>query len=235
MDTNQNAVLEHAINYWSKHLHNWVFTEIPKWNTIGSKSKKDFNYKQVVLSTELNEKIIGLSHKLQIPLAHIGLAAHIKVLSVLAGNLDITTGKQDKNEIIPFRCKVASGSWKELIVDVANKDTESNTFKKVSFSEIENQLNLSSTLFETTFSYIESSTKGNEAKALANKKVQKDLKLSVEINYNAEEKITTLNLCYNAVALPLEQLENIVQYYINALQLMTEDVDALHHKQSILS
>lgn len=238
MDKGQSSVIEKETNFWRNYLQNWVFTEIPRRNQIAKKNEENPVHKNVALTKELSSKVIELSNKVQVPIKQICLACHCKVLSVLAGNLDITTGYRkeiSQGELVPLRVKCEAGTWATFIKNIGGIEDEMLSYRNTPFSQIQKELELSGTLFETNFEFKQVNGLTEKILKSNSKSKNKDMVLSSKFLYDTKEHSLVLQLSYDSASLPLDQIENIGEYYANTLSLMTKSESALHQKQSILS
>jgi amino acid adenylation domain-containing protein len=232
-----------ALKFWDEKLNNSIFTDIPRWSNAKLSAISTVNTK---LPEELTANLINLNGRIKTSLKSVLLASHCKVLSVLSGNIDITTGYEitAKNEdgefknTLPLRVFCEQGSWVELIQKIEREEKEIFPFLNFYLTDLKQGLKLSKKLFETTFSFSNSSKYlvSNELSELNKKTGEKlDFAFATNFSYQIDTKTLMLSIEYNANEFSNEQINIICSYYINTLKLMASNGMAEHQEQSILS
>ncbi|MEM9075535.1 MAG: amino acid adenylation domain-containing protein [Bacteroidota bacterium] len=227
-----------AVEFWKNQLSDFVFTEIPKIDEL----KKDTalpRHKSLELPNELLQQILDLKEREKTEnINTLLLTAHCKVLSVLSGNVDITTGYMSSNgtnealdRLLPFRVNFVSGSWHNLIKKTRNVEESISSFADYSLSQIQKDLNSGDNLFESAFYF----AKGNIAMDLNSVLTENDLGLLTLWLLSEDDGKLSLDIVYDSYKYSSQQIERIVGYYHSALKLMSTDETKFHESQSILS
>lgn len=121
----------------------------------------------VVPPPELCEKLRQLASSVNIPLKSFVLAAQLKMLSMVSGQSDVTTGmvvsgrpeREDGDRVlglftntVPVRMNLTGGTWMELVKGVFEAEGEMLPFRRFPISELKT-LEGGQILFETMFNF----------------------------------------------------------------------------------
>jgi len=231
------------LKYWEKKLSNRVFTSIPRWHESELDVAKKTASLSIKISAELLKALTDLNKLTNTSLKTTLLVAHCKVMSVISGNTDVLTGFKVHSDndsqfqnIIPFRVKIESENWKEFIKKIEKEEIEISAYKNYPFLEIEGEVSALNKIYETTFYFNENKEVDYSNSSTATKIVnENDFPFQTKFSYQSEDSILHLTITYNPVEFSNKQIENISEYYINALNLMTKDVEVAHESQSILA
>ncbi len=121
--------------FWSHKIGKGATIQLTQSKRSGVNSKpptaKTVVSQEVRLSHELSQKMHALAASLGLPVKSVALAAHLKVLRLLFGEFDITTGvvcgvrpenpASDRAQglflnTLPLRLRMAGGAWRDLII-----------------------------------------------------------------------------------------------------------------------
>src|SRR5262249_53446066 len=134
----------------------------------GVKAAEQIGEINVQLPPELSQGLRHLAGSTATSLKSVLLAAHMRVLSRLSGQTDITTGLISNGRpedaggeqilglflnTLPFRMQLQGGSWEELIRQAFEQEQEIVPFRRYPLAQIQRDLARDS-LSETVFNYV---------------------------------------------------------------------------------
>jgi len=156
-------------HYWKQQIQGFTATRMPKWHGTEPMGKPgEVLVKPVPLSRSVSDSIRTLSSSLGVPLKSVLLAAHLKVLSFLNNQRDVTTGyvangrpekkHSDKTlglflNTLPFRCRLPAGSWRDLIRETFSTEQDLLAHRWFPLAEIQRETG-GNDLFETSFDMV---------------------------------------------------------------------------------
>ena len=159
---------EECRDYWSQKLKDCVINKLPRWHSYGwENDSPQIGVLNVEISAEVSDGLKKLAHLAQVPVKHVLLAAHLRVMSLLSGESDVLTGLESNGRLeeadgeqtlgihlntVPFRLQLIGGTWVELVQQVFATERELLPFRRYPYAELK-KLNLSQHLFETVFNY----------------------------------------------------------------------------------
>src|SRR6185369_9844574 len=85
---------EETQRYWREQLAEANFVKVPRWNAVPaerSAAPQTADLK-VPISLELSDGLKTVSRLAGVPIKSVLLAAHLRVMSLLSGQADVTTG-----------------------------------------------------------------------------------------------------------------------------------------------
>lgn len=234
---NQEVLQKKAISFWSNQLQDFIFTEIPKGLDV-NKDVSTLEHKILEIPEKLVSEILDLKERLNTQTIEIILfTAHCKVLSVLSGNRDITTGYNIRtdndlilNQLIPFRTTLDGGSWHYLTSVIKNEKEKIENFKNYSFSEIQKHIKFTDKTFESAFSFLPNQKQEDVNQLITNN----SLSLFSNWSFSENEKKLFLKISYKSSEFSPEQIERFTEYYCNTLKLIAANENVTHESQSIL-
>ncbi|HET8845931.1 MAG TPA: amino acid adenylation domain-containing protein, partial [Ktedonobacteraceae bacterium] len=159
--------------YWDHMLEGSNFTAIARWPLEeGQKETEGVIVQPVPLEEAVSEGLKQLALSTAVPIKNVLLAAHLRVLSLLSGQEDVTTcvvsgGRpegQDGERVlglfinsVPFRLALNGGSWQALVAETFEKEREALPYRRYPMAELKRRhggLRLSETLFYFTHYHI---------------------------------------------------------------------------------
>jgi amino acid adenylation domain-containing protein len=246
---------EETQKYWSHVLSDYTFNEIPRLDPSLKGSQTEAVIKLVELPEGLSDRIIDMARSLSVPVKNVLMAAHIRLLSILSGYLDVTTGYEQSGRpelegadgamgvflnTIPLRMKLSGGSWADLIRHVHQTEAELLPHRRYPMAKMKQDLGTTRPLYETAFNF----THFARMKKLS---ALKDFNLNID----REEVVTEfvfrtevsqdwitdevkLGFHYHANVLTSEQANRIGRYFVNLLEKMVTNPSAQYLHASIL-
>jgi hypothetical protein len=234
---------EEARTYWLEQLTDVTVGRMP-WKKFKNEVRP--GSLSVDVTEELSEKLKKLAQNQGVSIKTVLLAAHLRVMSLLAGQNDIITGlvmngrpeAQDGDQIlglflntVPLRMHLRGGRWTDLIQATSAAELEVLPYRRYPLQEL--QLLAGKTeLFEVGFNYTHFHVV-RELKQLGGLKVlsafrfgHTNFPLMVDFALDLGLERVQLTLNYNAAMMDGDQIERIGSYYGNALRAMAGDAQA---------
>ncbi|WP_044621684.1 non-ribosomal peptide synthetase [Photobacterium gaetbulicola] len=146
---------EDAKQFWSERLSEATVTALPFSEAGAINGERDSFYSDKL--DGLKDQLVELAERLDVPLQHLLLAGHFKVLSIMSGDTDVLSGVVSNSRpalpggdvtlglflnTLPLRCQLAQSSWAELITMVSRMATESIAHRMYPISDIQRQTSL---------------------------------------------------------------------------------------------
>lgn len=156
-------------DYWNQKLSGAQVINMPRWPQKPRLGKAgEVLVQQVPLSEEVSQGLRHLALSAGVPLKSVLLAAHLRVLSFLSGQEDVTTGfvangrpeALDSERVLglflntlPFRLHLTGGHWKDLVQQTFATEKEFIPHRRYPLAQIQRNLG-SPGLFETSFDMV---------------------------------------------------------------------------------
>jgi amino acid adenylation domain-containing protein len=240
--------------FWEQQLAEWTCVRIP-----GRCDRScDATPRMAVLDVEIPE---ALSHSLSeltraegLPLKALLLAVHLRVLQVLSGCVDVTTGLEANGRLevaggdrsvgqhlntVPFRLRLDGGSWLDLARKVLAAEQELLPHRRFPYAEIQ-KLSGTRSLYETTFNYTHfhvleglAELEGLEIEGGRGRELT-HYALKTELNRDAFTKCLHLDVIYDANGLDQMQILEIGRRYRRALDAIAANPHARYDAADLL-
>ena len=228
-------------SFWAHRLSGCMMTKLPRRHSTRQVSDGfSLRQREVPLPIELSRGLKRTARLAEVPLKSVLLAAHLKVLSLLAGQFDVMTGLTSNGRpeapdaeralglflnTLPFRLDVSGGNWVELAQKTFKKEQELLPFRRFPLAEIQS-LTGGKPLVETTFNFVHfhvarGLTEMENLQVLGVRTfAETNFTLMAHFSQDLSSSEINLRLDYNALELDPEQVENIALYYSRALEAM---------------
>ena len=210
---------------------------------------------ELMFGPEVLEGLKRLAQTAGVPLKTVLVAAHQRVMSMLYGANDVTSGlvcngrpeEIDGEKLIglflntlPIRTKLNGGTWIDLVKQTFAEEQQIIPNRRFPLAEIQ-KLNGGQPLFEAAFDFV-------HFHVYKNLQGYKDMGF-MEGHYFEANNLTTLttfmldvtstqlqmHLDYDPNVLPLKQVELISQYYVNTVTAMAANPEARYEQYSPLT
>jgi amino acid adenylation domain-containing protein len=247
---------EAAQQFWRATLRDAVVTPLPRWpQPRDAEQAAQVAVLDVPIAAGLSDALKELARTAQVPLKHVLLAAHMKVMSLLAGQDEIISGLETNGRIetqdgektigvhlnmVPFRLRLAPGNWIDLIRQVFAAELEVVPFRHYPLAELQRERR-GQPWFETVFNYTHFHV-FEELRELRSLEViggrgfgQTHFTLLAELNLNTFTGQIQVDLVGNLQALSREQLAAIGGYYASVLNAMVAQPAARHETSCLLA
>ncbi|MEV8476322.1 amino acid adenylation domain-containing protein [Streptomyces sp. NPDC051173] len=204
-------------DFWHGVLLAGGFTAIPRWTTDPVRGIAQHE-------TALPEDLVAALLHAAVPLDSVLLAAHAKVLAVLSGEQEVTTGYVTAHggQVLPCRLTTAPGSWRALLLETRLAESELLSHQDFPLDALRHELGLVQPLAETAFSPHGDGDRLDEDTVLW-------------VGFPRQDGRVVLRLRYRTHALDASCAARIAGYHLTALRLIAADPDAEHRGQSLLT
>jgi amino acid adenylation domain-containing protein len=179
---------------------------------------------EVRLPGELVAPLRRLADELAVPFSSVLLTAHAKVLSVLSGEREVTTGYAAMKSRSPLPCLMSTepASWRAMLRETHRARVDLLSYADFPVEDLRRELGLTRPLFETVFDPM-SDGRGELAADTV-----------LWVGLVGHEGIV-LRLRYRTDVLDAECAARIAGYHLTALALIASDPDAEHGRQCLVS
>jgi amino acid adenylation domain-containing protein len=227
---------ERGREFWRGMLFAGTFTAVPRWTR---ERLTGLGQHEVRFPAELVAPLRRLADELALPFSSVLLTAHAKVLSVLSGEREVTTGYAAMKGRSPLPCRLSTepDSWRALLLETHRGRLELLSHAVFPFEDLRRELGLTKPLFETVFDPM-SDGRGELAAdtVLWVGLVAFDCAQATPSESRGVERDSiALRLRYRTDVLDAECAARIAGYHLTALAFMAADPDAEHTRQSLLS
>jgi amino acid adenylation domain-containing protein len=156
-----------SAHYFATALQDLPATRFPI-NELATHDETRFAVLDVPIDAEISAGLNRVSLELAVNVKHVLLAAHVRVLSHLFGQCDVVTGLELNGRLeqaggervlgmhlntVPLRLRLRSGSWRDLIQDVARAERELWPHRRYSYAKLQTNLGRHG-LVNTVFNYV---------------------------------------------------------------------------------
>jgi amino acid adenylation domain-containing protein len=247
---------EECRHYWLETLNDFTALKLPRWPvSYWTVQPGRTGTLEVPISASVSEGLKQLARSASVPIKSVLLAAHLKVLSVLANQTDVLTGASSNGRFeetdgervlglfasaLPFRLNLRGGSWIELVQQTFNAERSALPYRRFPLAEIQRMLG-GQALFETAFNFVHfhvyqtllGLSEVDSLGGLVFERTNFTLLTTFELDLLTQQVNLTLN--YDAGKLGEEQLKAISGYYTEALKAMANNPSARYEHHSLLS
>ncbi|KEO82561.1 non-ribosomal peptide synthetase, partial [Tumebacillus flagellatus] len=243
-------------DFWMKKIDDCKPTLLPRWSSAREdKVERTFQRFLTHVPREIQRGLQELSQKAGVPLKSVLLAAHVKVLSLLAGDDDVQTGltsngrSEDRGgdrvrglflNTLPFRFQLQNGTWSDLVRAVFHDEMEILPHRRYPLSALQSVYGRQS-LFETSFNFVHFHALKD---VVTNGPMEiLDLKEVADTNFNLCSTFSLLPttgelilmLDTNGRVVTPEQGEAMRGYFLKVLRTMAQQPETEHHSFDPLS
>ncbi len=210
---------------------------------------------QVPIPSELSEKLTALARQTGVSIKSVALAAHVRNISLISGCNDVLTGLVSNGRLevedgervqglflntLPFRIKLGTGSWLDLIRETATAERCLLPYRRFPLAQIQRMAGRQS-LFETAFNFVDFHIFRdiNHESVLEvlgmDSFEQTNFSLFAKFSIDVSQFKLQLHLEYNAALVEHEQVERIAGYYLKTLEAMARAPESGYDCASLLS
>ncbi|HEU4507290.1 MAG TPA: amino acid adenylation domain-containing protein, partial [Pyrinomonadaceae bacterium] len=252
---------ERVKNHLSQMLGDSTLARIPRW-PVESELADELEIRSLVIDVPA-EILTGLQQLVRseaIPLNYLLMAAHLKVVSLLTGQTDITTGLVMDGRLeepggeqvqglylntMPYRIQLSSGSWIELAQKVFAGVLSLLPYRRFPLADLQHEFG-GAPLFENMFYFIDfhnlhATSRVSPLKlvelthAFNNTHFPFEAMFSLDRGARSNESQLNLRLDFDASQFHQKQLEMIATYYCEALRRIATNPSEQHQTASLLS
>ncbi|HEX6718884.1 MAG TPA: amino acid adenylation domain-containing protein [Pyrinomonadaceae bacterium] len=233
---------EETRSYWSEKLAELPVTTLP---TREGAAPPDAKREVIQLSfdSKLVEQLKSFAKLARVPLKSVFVAAHMKILGLLSGQAEVTTGlvtncrpeEADGDRVLgvflntlPFTIAAGDQMWVELAQAAAEAEQELSLYRRYPLAELQREHG-TQPLFETTFNFnhfhIIQELRDDSPLEIedVNSFTRTNFPLSVGFELNSITSELVVFLEYDAARLSQEQAEAIGKYFSLTLHEMARD------------
>jgi len=243
-------------NFWTEKLKGCVSTVLPRPPYLDrAQGGPQSSMEEVYISTETSEGLDRLAGSLGVPLKTVLLAAHMKVMSLLSGQVDVLTGlvsngrpeTADGERVLglflnslPFRLRLRHCAWEELVRQVFEAEQELLPFRRYPMGQLQRIMG-GEPLFETAFNFIHFHVlrgleKFEKLQLLEmNNSARTSFTFIANFNIDPASRGIRLGLDCDLTKLCAEQVKTFARYYERTLATMAQEPNQYFRFQSILS
>ncbi|WP_186137173.1 amino acid adenylation domain-containing protein [Burkholderia gladioli] len=237
--------------FWRRYLSGYTFSELPPAEPAepGAPSAP--------LSASVDEgvrdRLRAVANGLGVPMRSVLLAAHLRVLSMLSGKLDVTTGlvsnvrqEQDDGEkvlglflnTLPLRQELKPSSWTELIRQTFGTELEVIRHRHYPYFQIQLD-NDRTALYEVAFNYVNfhvyESLAGHAGFEARGGHGFEATNFPFGVSFGDMSSGLSIDLKLDASRFSPAQGARILAYYLAALEAIAADAQADHSRADLLS
>ncbi|MCA1568700.1 MAG: condensation domain-containing protein, partial [Acidobacteria bacterium] len=246
---------EECRGFWKEKLSGATATLVSRWPSRQAHGIGGQTAVNVPIPAEVSDGLKRLATSLSVPLKYLLLAAHLRVLSFISGQSDVSTGvvyngrPEDGDgervlglflNTLPFRLKINGGTWADLARQTFEIEQEILPFRRYPLAELQ-RANGNVALFETNFNFIhfhvfENLKSLSALKVLSGKEFgDTNYPFTVEFSVDLATSNVGLIIAYLSSEFCDEQIRRISGYYTAALTAMAHHPFSLYDAHSLLS
>ena len=246
---------EDGRQYWKKQLSDVTIHRLPRLPEPRPSGAALVKVSEVIIPAEVSDGLKKLARAASVPVKSVLLAAHMKVMSLLAGTTDavsglVFNGRPEETDgdralglflnTLPFRLELAGGTWRELVERVYEVERDSLPFRRFPLAELQ-RIGTGQPLFETSFNFMHyhiynSVGELKDVQLLGYSGYEEtNFTLTANFSLNLVSGNVHLGLNYHPTELTDQQLELIGGYYLSTLTAMATDPQSRYESHCPLS
>ena len=252
----EQAILnsEEARQYWTGMLSEATQSRLPRLAKSAGPSRVVGH--NVEISPELALALKELASTAGVPLKSVLLAAHLRALSVHTGGDDVVTGivshgrteTEDGERVLglflntlPFRRRLAGGTWLQLVQETFEAERELLTFRRYPMARMQQDIANDTALFEVIFNFVHFHVYEKLQNVSGLEVLDFDLAaksnytLAVDFSLNVTASKIGLEFSYDAAELSAGQIEVLGRAYLTILESMSSSPLERYDQRSLLS
>ncbi|MFE7774882.1 non-ribosomal peptide synthetase, partial [Streptomyces sp. NPDC057445] len=203
--------MESGRDFWRGVVTAGGFTAVPRWV---ADPVSGVGVYEVAVADDVAGALREVAEGLGVPVGAVVLAAHARVLAVLSGEREVTTGYVTAGSgALPCRLAVDAVSWRELVQHAAHVVSDLLAHRDFPVGDLRWELGLAGPAFETAFDVCGG---GGD--------LPEDVVLGVGICQDAGRLV--LRFRYRTDVLDAECAGRIAGYHLSALARIADDADA---------
>ncbi|MBW8875033.1 MAG: non-ribosomal peptide synthase/polyketide synthase [Acidobacteria bacterium] len=255
----QQALLSpEAAAYWERVLSDSPPVELPAWPPEGRTEAGPSRMRSLHLwvADDVFAGLKALARQASVPFKEVLIAAHVKALSLLTGQLDVLTGITSNGRLeepggdqvrglflntLPLRVRLdPTHSWLDLARQVLAVDEEMMLFRRYPFAALQRKWSDRS-IFEASFNYVHFHAvrgliEGGELEVLGFQRAEGgNFKFTANFVQNLDATRLMLDFVVDSQAVGERALERYGRAYLGVLAAMTAAPGARHSTLSLLS
>ncbi|SEP61274.1 amino acid adenylation domain-containing protein [Streptomyces sp. yr375] len=230
-------------DFWNEVTEGAPVTRLPRGTTAAGPPRMTWHH--APLPAGLHERLSALAAALGVPLRIVLLAAHARVMALMGGGDEITTGvvlngrteEVDGDKVVgaflntlPFRLALTRESWRDLVRRVADLDLRVHDHRRYPLAEVVRR-NGGASPFETFFNYThfhveQGRPSGAEFTVLEETgEAATDVAFGAEFSRTPDGRLLELGLRYDAARFTAERIAAVHASYTAALRALADAPD----------
>ena len=231
-------------DFWVDRLAGASPTLLPRWPPVASDADRAGHVHVIRLEESVGRELIAVARRANLPLKSVLLAAHMRVLALMTGESDVTTGlicgvrpeAAGSEEAlglflntIPFRLRVMDGSWLELAQLAFHEERQLLPHVRYPLAEIQRLVG-GRAPFETAFNYVHFHVYGRlqslPGVRLVGQGGFQKTNLTCTANFVLEDgPALTLHLEADPLQLGPTQVRQLADYYLRVVEDIAAEPD----------
>ena len=243
-------------SFWEELTEGATAVKLPRSQsgTIQSTERRAHIF-PVSISDQLSFDLQRLARASSVPVKSVLLAAHLRVMNLLAGRNDVTTGtvlsgrlaETDGDRVLglflnvmPLRLHLQGGSWQQLITETFEAERSMLPFRRFPLAELQ-RIRGGQELFETACNFMHYHVYRNVERMsdaqLLDYSGYEETNFAFVANFSVEPASPRIHLQFNYLPTEFsqERIEIIGGYYVRALQAMAANPEADYANVHLLS
>ncbi|MFJ6664809.1 amino acid adenylation domain-containing protein [Streptomyces sp. NPDC091383] len=230
-------------SFWAGQTAGATVTRLPRTGPAGGAPRMSWHHEP--LPADLHERLTARAAELGVPLRTVLLATHVRVMALMGGGDEITTGvvhngraeEPDGDKVVgvflntlPFRVALTAGSWREFVRRVADLEVPVHEHRRYPLAEIV-RAGGGIAPFETFFNYthfhVEQDGPADGAFTVLEEtgEADTDFAFGAEFSRSPDGRLLELGLRYDAARFPAERMAAVHASYTAALRALADTPD----------
>ncbi|HEX8351635.1 MAG TPA: amino acid adenylation domain-containing protein, partial [Pyrinomonadaceae bacterium] len=244
-----------ARDFWARRLSDATLTPLPRWEACADPAApREIRLLEIPVAQEVSDGLKRLAGAASAPVKTVLLAAHLRVMALLAGQRDVLTGVVSNGRperadgeralglflnTLPFRLALGGGTWLDLVRETFEAELELLPHRLYPMAEVQ-RMRGGERLFETMFNYthfhVYQGLAGfKDLQVLKGKFYQEtSLTLSTHCKLELSTGRVNLSLEYDARQLCDAQIQAVAGYYDETLRAMALEPGSSHLDRALL-
>ncbi|HSF42989.1 MAG TPA: amino acid adenylation domain-containing protein, partial [Thermoanaerobaculia bacterium] len=245
---------EESRRYWRGVVGNGAGTLLPRLmpRRTGTE-ERDMRFHPVPVSPETSNALQRLARREGVPLKSVLLAAHLRVLALLTGELDVLTGLISNGRpegeggerllglflnTVPLRGWLAGGTWLQLVHEVFEAERNQIPHRRFPLAELQRMAGgkLLETVFNYTHFHVYQSLSGLQGLDVVGREGFEEANFPFATNFSisAPGAPIELRIEFDAAELGEELLAAADRYYRGALDALVADPEARYELAPVM-
>jgi amino acid adenylation domain-containing protein len=243
--------------YWLDKLADSNPSRLPRWPATKTQphTRDRVQRKSVPIQAEVSEGLKRLSEAASVPLKSVLLAAHLRVLSLLCGEMDVVTGIVSNGRpegaggervlglflnTLPLRVNLQRGNWIDLVKQAFAAESEMMPHRRFPLAELQ-KMKAGQPLFEAAFNYLhfhvyQGLSDMGDVRVLGSKGFEEtSISFFATFGQSLNTSAVQLTLDYDSTEFSEDQIEAVCGYYARTLEALSADPHARFNLSSPLS
>ncbi|HEY0601483.1 MAG TPA: amino acid adenylation domain-containing protein, partial [Herpetosiphonaceae bacterium] len=253
----QTLESEACRRYWSDKLEDATLLQLPRWPQV-ERTTRQIGSVRLPIASALTASLQQVAAQASVPLKTVLLAAHLRVMHLLAPQANVLTGlvlhgrseAQDGEKIsglflntLPLRLQPTHGTWRDLIRETFAAELELVDIRRYPLAALQQQWGREQPLFEVLFNFtnfhvLDDLVESRRLELLPSTiegLTSSNIPLQVAFGFTSGSAQLELMLDYHTSILCAEQAQQISEYYIAALTALSRDPESRYETADLLS